>query len=509
MVLLHILAAAFLSLAAQARAQTIVQGRAVPVFPAVVPISAAASAVQPLIPSALPVPISLPASVQGLGGVSVEIPVSRESLPVNGAVVGVEYAVEAHDGSSAHAAPVAQVRRTLMQAKPLPVSAGLQGLRKSLDKARSTQSEVQSAAFSALMDQAFDGKSIRKGVAEAVHAQAGAFLSQKNARPALAQRSLESIEELNIGTYNLLNLFQMVGKYLQVQRGGLQQLKKPKAKEEQQRLEQGKAILDLKLDVLVVQEVENVEALEAFNRHFLGGAYRVFLIEGNDERGIDIGFLVKKDLPMEIEQRSHKGEKWNDPVFGAGSPIFSRDLTSLIFRAQGQVRPLFIFFGGHFKSKRDRPGDRESAVMRRAQMERAAEIMGRYRKEFGNDVPLMLAADFNGDLNAGSEFAAFWKKAGLINSLDLGDAPVPMKDRVTHTYHPGKGPVSAVQMDGVLVSASMRRLVARSGIYRYKNPDGSERPIPKTRKERDKNPSDHFPLWLKLKFQPLLKSLGL
>jgi ATP/ADP translocase/endonuclease/exonuclease/phosphatase family metal-dependent hydrolase len=327
----------------------------------------------------------------------------------------------------------------------------------------------------------------------------------------LLQRSLASLKELRVGTYNVLNLMEKVGKHVPdpASPGRMIKVSERSPKEEWQLREQAKAILESNLDVVALQEVETLAALEEFNARYLGGAYKTLLIEGNDPRGIDVAFLVKKDIPFEVEQRSHRGETWADPAQGgATAPIFSRDLTALVVRAPGLSKPLFVLLGGHFKSKRDRPGDPESGVLRAAQMERAAEVAARYKAEFGEDVPLMMAGDFNGDLNAGPEFAPLYGEAGLVNSLDLGDRPLRTEDRVTHTYHPKDGPSHFAQMDGVLVSKSLAALVRRSEVYRYKNADGSVKGIPRTYKEREQNPSDHFPLLMALDFQPLLRRVA-
>jgi hypothetical protein len=310
-----------------------------------------------------------------------------------------------------------------------------------------------------------------------------------------------------MGTYNVENLFYQVGDHVPDPSapGGFQRLTEEKPKPDWALAEQGKIILESGLDIISLQEVEDVEALENFNERFLGGQYRVLLIEGNDPRGIDVAFLVKKDLPFEIEQRTHKGETWQDPVERGQRPLFSRDLPSLIFRKPGQAEPLFVLFGTHFKSKRDRPGDPESDIMRAAQVKRTAEILGRYRKEFGEDVPIMLAGDFNGAVAEEEAFKVLYGEGGMTDAFDALPNPPSDKARVSHTYHPRGARTHYKQMDAFLVSKKLRGLVKAAFVYRYKNPDGSERPIPKSYEERDKNPSDHFPIMVTLDFQPLLK----
>jgi len=381
-----------------------------------------------------------------------------------------------------------------VQASPT-VQEGLNDLSTSLQEA----SLSSPGSTAPLLDKAFDSAPQRSGEVSGVAALAG-----EASQPV---RPLSSLRQLRLGTYNVLNLFAKVGKHVPDpdHPGKLKQVSERTPKEEQQRREQAKAILESGLDIVVLQEVENIAVLQDFAREYLGGAYKALLIEGNDERGIDVAFLVKKDLPFQVEQRSHKDEQWTDPTTGKAGKLFSRDLPSLIVRSEARAEPLFVLFGGHFKSKRDRIGDPESKIMRRAQMERTAEILARYKTEFGENVPLMLAADFNGDLNSDDVFAPLWN-AGLANSLDLGALPASAAERVTHTFHPREGQSHASQMDGILVSKSLSRLVQRAEVYRYKNPDGTLRPVPATYAERALNPSDHFPLLMTLDFLPLLRA---
>jgi len=320
-------------------------------------------------------------------------------------------------------------------------------------------------------------------------------------------RALEDIHQLKVGSYNVENLFEQVGSHVPdpANPGKLKKVSDSKPKPEWALREEGKIILENDLDIVTLAEVENISALRAFNDRFLEGKYRVYLIEGNDERGIDIAFLVKKDLPFQIEQRSHKEETWVDPVLGGGPrTLFSRDLTSLIVRVPGKVQPLFVLFGTHYKSKRDRDErDPESVIMRTAQVQRTAEIMARYRDEFSEDVPMMIAGDFNGAVGEEAIYTPLFEAAGLTDSFDASPNPASKEDRITHSYHPRGGPAHYAQMDAVLVSKSLRGAVQSVKVYRYRNPDGAVRPIPKTYEERERNPSDHFPLLVTFDFTPI------
>lgn len=383
-----------------------------------------------------------------------------------------------------------------------PEARAAEALPAALPSLQATASQVAEpgASAAASLSARFDGTALKPEAADPVSGEPST----------LGLRPLSSIQELRMGTYNVLNLFQMVGKWVPDphRHGKRNKVAEAKNKHDHQLREEAKVILEADLDVVVLQEVENVAALKEFNDRYLEGKYRAILIEGNDERGIDIGFLVKKDLPFDIEQRTHKDETWVDPL-GDGSPskLFSRDLPALIVRAPGRSKPLFALLGTHYKSKRPRgPKDPESEVMRRAQVERTAEIVGRLRAEFGQDLPLMLAGDFNGAVNEESTYDSLKDGgAGLTDALDLAQPALSKLQRVTHTYHPKGGAAHKAQMDGFFVSRSVRGLVTEAKVYRYRDESGREKPLPETYAQRERNPSDHFPLLVTLRFPPLVR----
>jgi hypothetical protein len=90
---------------------------------------------------------------------------------------------------------------------------------------------------------------------------------------------------------------------------------------EEQRQVLAARIKAMDLDVLAVQEVEDIEALNDFNRFHLGRLYpHVALIEGNDARFIDVGVLSK--LPLGgVTSWQHQVHP-DDP----SQRVFARDL---------------------------------------------------------------------------------------------------------------------------------------------------------------------------------------
>ena len=94
-------------------------------------------------------------------------------------------------------------------------------------------------------------------------------------------------------------------------------------------------------DILCFQEVENMDAIRAFNENYLKSYYQYsLLIDGYDPRNIDVGVL--STLPIE-EIRSHIDESKN------GKRIFSRDcLEVTLILPDGEKLILFV---NHLKSK--------------------------------------------------------------------------------------------------------------------------------------------------------------
>ena len=327
------------------------------------------------------------------------------------------------------------------------------------------------------------------------------------------KKSLESFGTLQVGAYNLLNLFEKKGKIhdrgpenlftvfpegRRPMEEALKTLKDLKA--------QAKVILDNQYDVLTIVEVENLKALSAFSEQFLDGEYDSYLIEGNDPRGIDVGFLVRSSLPFEVEQRTHRYETWNDPTQGGKSGrLFSRDLPVLIFRTEKDSKPAMIYFGTHFKSKRDRPNDPESRILRQAQVERTSQIIKVYEKEFSNYVPMLLTGDFNGEIAIEKEFVSLNRVASLSDSFDVINPPLTEKERITHSYFPKDGRPKWAQLDAVMVNEAATKFVNAAKVPHYHDENGTEIPVPQSYDELHKTqPSDHYPVHVELDFKKLV-----
>ncbi len=239
-------------------------------------------------------------------------------------------------------------------------------------------------------------------------------------------------------------------------------------------------------------EIEGKESLINFNRDYLASSYRPFLNLGNDGRGIDIGFYVRKDIKLDVEMRDYKDRIWTDPVTQRTAPIFSRDLPTLILREPGQESPAVILMGTHKKSKRDRKQDKESRRLRARQFLETLNIAKELKSEFGQDTLIILGGDLNTDLRVDPDARMLLEEFDDV--FELAEKTIPEDQRVTHTYHPSSGSTVFSQLDGILISGSLSRII-EAGIYRYKDKSGRVIPLPNSYDQRSKNPSDHFPVW--------------
>jgi endonuclease/exonuclease/phosphatase family metal-dependent hydrolase len=310
------------------------------------------------------------------------------------------------------------------------------------------------------------------------------------------KRSLEELPELRMGTFNTYNLMQSAdGAY---QKG------------HNKRLGIAAPILENDLDIVVLQEVENLRSLEDFVAQYLHRRYDVLLSQGNDSRGIQVAYLVKRDLPFRITFDSHADTRAVYTVTGEETKIFSRDVPSLRIWAHSQNAdnddPLIVIYGTHFKSKRSKPGDPESRVLRRTQVEASVEIIRRDKNAHPSSL-MMIAGDFNGDVRVEAEFAPL--REILRDAFDTLAEALSDADRVTHTFHPQNGPTSYSQIDAFFVSPEKSDYVSGAFVHRYKDEAGNIKPLPSSWHERNTNPSDHFPVILKLNFRRLLEERGI
>lgn len=192
-------------------------------------------------------------------------------------------------------------------------------------------------------------------------------------------------------------------------------------------------------DVLAVQEVEHIEILKEFNRTNLGGLYpHVVLIEGNDNRLIDVGLLSK--LPIGAITSHQAARHHEDP----GKRVFGRDLLEVeILAPDGQK--LFNIYNNHLKShfvphtEDPEEGKVRANARRLRQAETIAHIL---TAREAPDAPFILLGDMNDPPE--SEFLEpmlSFNGNPLINGLTNAQETRPPK---AETPGQGDGPQSPI-----------------------------------------------------------------
>lgn len=174
-------------------------------------------------------------------------------------------------------------------------------------------------------------------------------------------------------------------------------------------------------DVVVLQEVESMAALEVFNKSFLDDVYpNTMLVSGHNERLVNIGVMSMYPI---ISVTSHKDEK-----DGQGEYLFSRDCLEVAIDVN--ECPLTVF-ANHFKSHYGRDKEERAAAdeKRQKQGERVAEIVSERfpGKQFETAAFVVI-----GDLNDAPDTPALEPLMG-IGLEDVLDR-LPEDERWTHYW---------------------------------------------------------------------------
>ncbi len=270
---------------------------------------------------------------------------------------------------------------------------------------------------------------------------------------------------------------------------------------------------EIDADIYMLCEVGGRESLENFNKHFLGDRYKVHLIEGNSDRGIDLGYLARKTLPFKYDLISHKHrsidflyphERLTEETGSAdrvsrrvASHRFSRDVLELRVFEDGARTPALVAMLAHLKSPLDKDRiDPCGRDRRRAELEKLVKIYREIDRDLGGRVPILVAGDFNGSAakeRTDAEFEAIYRDTELLDALALAGVQEP--ERYTFMQI-GRGGSRNRQIDYVFVPPQLRGRVVREEtfVYRYKDAWGFVAPPPRTLGEKKLLPSDHYPV---------------
>ncbi len=278
-------------------------------------------------------------------------------------------------------------------------------------------------------------------------------------------------------------------------------------------------ILDKETDLALLVEVGGEESLANFNRHFLDSRYIPALMEGNSNRAIDVGFLIRKELLLKWDLRSNKDHKIHliyeheqtslktgyENLVPKRFARFSRDVAELHLCRHDGDSPELVFFLTHLKSKRPGdPIDPRGTDRRSAEMRALLEIYKARRKELGSDVPILVCGDFNGQAgreNTEADFLPIYEQTDLEDLLEMFQ--VPEYERVTFHTRAGRR-MRGVQLDYVFLSRKFRdRVAAPPMIDRYRAPSGRPLPVPERPSDKLHLPSDHYPYLFEVRVYPV------
>lgn len=275
------------------------------------------------------------------------------------------------------------------------------------------------------------------------------------------------------------------------------------------------SLLEIDADIVCLNEVGGQESLDNFARYFLRDLYTPYLIEGNSNRGIDIGFLVKKSLMgrAECDLRTHKNRPLqflyphdiqNNAYYAESAPekivkthYFSRDCAELRLTPPGAEKPALILLLVHLKSKLDPEGiDPEGRGRREAELRALVDIYRQVRTEFSPPVPVIVAGDFNGCARPSRQAEEFAElgHTDLLSAVEVaghdGDAAA------TQVVFSRGGNVQCMEIDFIFISPELKPALLEGGveIFRYRSDLKVPLPLPKTIEQRTALPSDHYPV---------------
>lgn len=272
-------------------------------------------------------------------------------------------------------------------------------------------------------------------------------------------------------------------------------------------------------DVVMVCEAGGEESLANFSRLFLADAYEALSTPSVSERGIDTGFLLRRDLGLTAQLLSHADEPVafryqheEDPTghevtaiiatsLDLGKPEarrLSRDIPELRLFESGASRPILAILLAPLKSGLDMDGiDPQGATRRGAEVKTLLTIREKAQQALGADVPIVLAGDFNGHAarpDPALEFVPLYAQTDLEDVLEI--AGHEAHERITQiTYWLDQGRAS--QLDYIFLPRSLHAsLNARETyVHRYRFADGSgEMQMPGSLRDRRQLPSDHYPI---------------
>ena len=244
----------------------------------------------------------------------------------------------------------------------------------------------------------------------------------------------------------------------------------------------------LEAHVLTVIEADDRTGLRRFNNDILPLFYsepfdHVMLIDGNDDRGIDVGIMTKKNYQI-VRMITHVDDEDEKGI------IFSRDCAE--YEIQTPLGNKLLVLVNHFKSKGyGNPSD--SAAKRLRQAKRVREIYNERINQGHTYIAIV------GDLNEVPE------QPPMDPLIRTGS---PLKDIMAHPLFQGDGRpgtygngTKSSKIDYILMSPNLSERVVRGGINRlgvWGGKNGTLFTHLSTIKKKTDSASDHAALWVEI-----------
>lgn len=254
-------------------------------------------------------------------------------------------------------------------------------------------------------------------------------------------------------------------------------------------------------DFALLTEVGGIESLQTFSNKYLNSSYECFLLPGNSDRGIEIGYLVKKSLPYTYLHQSHREREINYQFQGKTLySTFSRDISELKVFENNQLKIIFLLV--HLKSKWDREGNDPGGSLKREAEVRSMVNLYRDYQKLNSETPIIVAGDMNGIASRSNfepEFRHIYDSTDLLDVLE--NLEITNDDRYTYFQFNREGERFGHQLDYIFLPEKLHPLINKenSGVYRYNLGLTKAFIPPQTIFERASLPSDHYPIILDLK----------
>ncbi len=335
----------------------------------------------------------------------------------------------------------------------------------------------------------------------------------------------KSTANIKIGLYNVENLFLLFDHPIPANHRSLSEVEWQKLstsiydnKPLKKCGEIAKIILDRDADIMMLCEVGGLESLKSFNSLFLDSKYFCALLEGNSNRNIDVGFLIKKTVPYFFEVLSNKTRPLNflyphevtsqEHGFKISGPsqLFSRDCAELRLFSKSKDKPFLILLLTHLKSRLDPekidPGGTER---RAAELNMAITIYKELESEFPK-TPILLCGDLNGFAgkpNPEVEFLPIYQETDLQDVFEV--AQVSVEKRSTFYQIKNGGKIDGRQIDYCFIPQILIPYLQKSEatVHKYTNSAGVPLDPPSTMEMKSQLPSDHYPLFFNLEKLPV------